>query len=75
MNADKLERVARAQAKVLKSTLELYSEVEYLDSDGRQLLGELYRWLEHTKPLRSAPARTAQESIYAGMEVSKALGY
>jgi hypothetical protein len=52
MNADKLERVARAQAKALKATLELYAEVEYLDSDGRSTLGRLENWLEHTKPLR-----------------------
>lgn len=52
MNADKLERIARAQAKALKATLELYAEVEYLDSDGRSTLGRLENWLEHTKPLR-----------------------
>lgn len=54
MNADKLEKIARAQAKALKATLELYSEVAYLDSDGRELLGELYRWLEHSKPIRKS---------------------
>ena len=52
MTEAKLERIARQQAKALKATLELFSEVTYLDSDGRELLGELYRWLDHTKPLR-----------------------
>jgi hypothetical protein len=54
MNTDKLERIARQQAKALKATLELFSEVTYLDSDGRELLNELHRWLEHTKPLRKS---------------------
>lgn len=54
MNADKLERISRQQAKYLRATLELFSEVAYLDSDGRELLNELHRWLEHTKQLRKS---------------------
>ena len=52
MTEAKLERIARQQAKALKATLELLSEVTYLDSDGRATLGRLENWLEHTKPLR-----------------------
>lgn len=54
MSEEKLERIARQQAKALKSTLELFSEITYLDSDGRELLGELYRWLDHTKTFRKS---------------------
>jgi len=52
MNANKLEKIARAQAKVLRATLKLFSEIEYLDSDGQALEGKLDVWLDHTKPIR-----------------------
>lgn len=54
MNEAKLERITRQQAKALQASLELFSEIAYLDSDGRELLNELYRWLEHTKPIRKS---------------------
>ena len=54
MKPDKLERVTRQQAKALRSSLELFSEVAYLDSEGRSLLGRLENWLEHTKPIRKS---------------------
>lgn len=52
MRADKLERIARAQAKALRATLKLFSEVGYLDSYGQDLEGKLDMWLNHTKPFR-----------------------
>jgi hypothetical protein len=52
--ADKLERIARAQAKALKATLKLFSELDYLDSYGQTLEGHLDIWLDHTKPIRRA---------------------
>jgi hypothetical protein len=54
MKAEKLERIARAQAKVLRATLKLFSEVDYLDSYGQALEGKLDVWLDHTKPFRKA---------------------
>ncbi len=54
MKAEKLERIARAQAKALKATLELFAQDNYLDSDGRTMLGKLENWLDHTKPIRKA---------------------
>lgn len=52
MNAVRLERIARAQAKTLRVTLKLFSEIEYLDSYGQALEGQLDIWLDHTKPIR-----------------------
>lgn len=52
--ADKLERIARAQAKALRATLKLFSELDYLDSYGQDLEGKLDVWLDHTKPIRRA---------------------
>ena len=46
MKADKLERIARAQAKALRATLKLFSEVDYLDSYGQALEGKLDVWLD-----------------------------
>ena len=52
--ADKLERIARAQAKALRATLKLFSELDYLDSYGQDLEGKLNEWLNHTKQIRRA---------------------
>lgn len=52
MNAIRLERIARAQARALRATLKLFSEIEYLDSYGQSLEGKLDVWLDHTKPIR-----------------------
>jgi len=54
MNADKLESIARTQARALKKSLELYAEQAYLDSDGRELWRNLELWLEHTKSVRKS---------------------
>jgi hypothetical protein len=54
MNPDKLESIARTQAKALKKALELYAQETYLDSNGRELWRHLDLWLEHTKPVRKS---------------------
>jgi hypothetical protein len=52
--AEKLEKIARAQAKTLRATLKLFSELDYLDSYGQALEGKLDVWLDHTKPIKRA---------------------
>jgi hypothetical protein len=49
---DKLEKIAKAQAKALKITLELISKESHLDSDGRELAREINAWLNHIQPVR-----------------------
>jgi hypothetical protein len=51
-NYDKLEKIAKAQAKALKITLELISKDSHLDSDGRELAREINAWLNHIQPVR-----------------------
>jgi hypothetical protein len=51
MNTKKADRIAIAQAKTLYKTLDLLQELgsELSDSDLRQLMSELDKWLFHAK--------------------------
>ena len=51
MNIKKADRIAIAQARTLYKTLDLLQEFgsEISDSDLRELMGHLNRWISHAK--------------------------